>query len=108
VPFYGVVVENRRIADSDCDGGEFTIAVERGRKKLQAVFPTRKVFSSPQCPNMSALSYIIDGKPNTQVFTAIYGGKTRREAKSVLDKSKKRFPTAKIHRMQAVFELIWQ
>jgi hypothetical protein len=108
VPFYGVVVKRRRSASTDCDGGEFTIAVERERIKAQALFPTRKVFSSPQCPDMSALSYIIDGQPNTQVFTAIYAGKTRFTAQSVLDKARKRFPVAKMHRMQVVFEVIWQ
>lgn len=108
VPFYGVVIQMRRSAPTDCDGGEFTIAIERERKLAQTLFPQRKSFASSQCPDMSALSYIINGKPNTQVFTAIYAGKTRREAQSVLGQAKKRFPNAKMHRMQAVFEVIWQ
>ncbi|HEX8463830.1 MAG TPA: hypothetical protein VF627_04360 [Abditibacterium sp.] len=108
VPFYAVVVDRRRSASTDCDAGEFTTSVERERKKAQALFPTRKAFSSPQCPDMSALSYLIDGKNNTQVFTAIYAGKTRREAQNVLGKAKNHFPDAKVHRMQAAFEVIWQ
>lgn len=108
MPFYAVVVDRRRSASTDCNAGEFTSSVERERKKAQALFPTRKAFSSHQCPDMGAPSYLIDGKNNTQVFTAIYAGKTRRDAQGVLSKARKRFPAAKIHRMQVVFEMIWQ
>ncbi|HVF10220.1 MAG TPA: hypothetical protein VNA16_05425, partial [Abditibacteriaceae bacterium] len=77
-------------------------------RKAQALFPKRKTFADQQCPDMGAVSYIMDGKPSTQVLIAVYAGKTRAEAQRVLAQAKKRYPNVKIRRMQVVFERIVQ
>lgn len=113
-PFYAVMLKTFEIED-DCDGGEFVIAVEKERKKLQKNEPGRKVFASYQCPNMGAVDYDFEGKMDAAKenvlignFIAIYAGTTRAEAEEMLAPLKKSYPNAVIKKMTASFEVIDQ
>jgi hypothetical protein len=109
VPFYAVVLKVApKGAEQDCDGGEFSIAWENERKRVQKSFPQRKVFADHQCPDMGAVSYTIDGKFNTRPFIAIYGGATRKEAEVVRSKIKKSYRAASIKRISVSYEQIMQ
>lgn len=108
-PFYGVLLKTYKLtAVDECDEGEYSSTLEAERKRVQSVFPRKKAFAAPQCPDMGAVSYIIDGKADTARFLAIYGGRTAREAQQVLAKIKSKYPGATVKRMQVVFEQIMQ
>jgi hypothetical protein len=108
-PFFAVILKNKAgDPDTDCDQGEYSSRLERERKQLQARFPDRKVFADHQCPDMGAVSYIIDGKRNTSTLLAIYGGNTREESELVLAKIKSGYRGAVVRRVQVVFERIEQ
>jgi hypothetical protein len=94
--------------DTDCDQGEYSSRLERERKQLQARFPDHKVFADHQCPDMGAVSYVINGKRNTSTLLAIYGGNTREESELVLAKVKSSYRGAVVRRVQVVFERIEQ
>src|SRR5215212_8982151 len=81
-PFYAVILKTWN--ESDCDQGEYSSATERFRMQAQKMFPERKVFASNQCPDMGAVGYSINGKPDARAFVAIYGGETKEEADQVL------------------------
>lgn len=105
-PFYAVVLKT--YADPPCDGGEFSKATEADRKKAQAAFPGRKAFADHQCPNMDAVSYTIDGKPNTGSFVAVFGGAGKAEAEKLLAKAKATWPGAAVRRMTVGWQRIVQ
>ncbi|MES2465254.1 MAG: hypothetical protein V4671_32205, partial [Armatimonadota bacterium] len=46
VPFYAVVL--RENADAPCDGGEYSVAMERFRAGAQTRFPGKRVFADHQ------------------------------------------------------------
>lgn len=106
VAFYAVVV--RRERDAGCDGGEFTARMETFRRQAQQYFPERKVFADHQCPDMGAVSYMVNGKANGHAMVAVYAGKTAQEAQSVLLKSRALYPKATVKRMQVRFSRIMQ
>jgi hypothetical protein len=105
-PFYAVILKT--IAEPDCDQGEYSSATERFRAQAQKLFPDRKVFAENQCPDMGAVGYSINGKPNTKAFVAVYAGETQLEADLVLGKAKGKYPAAKVAKMRASFEQIEQ
>ena len=108
-PFYGVVLKTYKLTQVDeCDRGEYSSKLEAERKRIQRMFPKKKAFAAPQCPDMGAVGYIIGGKADTTRFLAIYGGRTAREAEQVLAKVKGKYPGAAVKRMQVVFEQIVQ
>lgn len=100
--FYGIVLET--IAESDCDEGETSSELENKRKNAQAFFSDHKVFADHQCPNMTAVSYIFNGEPNTGSFLGVYAGETVDEAEQILVKAKERYPESSIKKMQVVFD----
>jgi hypothetical protein len=109
VPFFAVILRNKAgDPDTDCDQGEYSSRLERERKQLQARFPDHKVFADHQCPDMGAVSYVINGKRNTSTLLAIYGGNTREESELVLAKLKSNYRGAAVRRVQVVFERIEQ
>lgn len=109
VSFYAVLLKVAPSgSDPSCDGGEFSSAWENERKRVQKLFPERKVFADHQCPDMSAVSYTMDGKLSTIPFIAVYGGATSQAAKTVLNKVKSKYPSARIKPMQVAFEQIMQ
>jgi hypothetical protein len=100
--FYGIILET--IAESDCDEGETSSVMENKRKNAQAFLSDHKVFADHQCPNMTAVSYIFNGEPNTGSFLGVYAGETMEEAEEVLATAKERYPEASIKKMQVVFD----
>jgi hypothetical protein len=103
--FYAVIVQSRKAiegsgpAANDC-GGQFTA---NERRRLQAVFPANRVFSSAfGCYDFEHSYTNVNVAYN---FLAVYGGETEAQAKQVLNKVKGsgKYPGANIRRMQAVF-----
>jgi len=92
-PFWAVLLKSKLAdPDADCDEGEYSSKLENERKKVQSMFPDRKVFADQQCPDMGAVSYTISGKSNMNTFVAVYGGATRAKAETLLLKFKKQIP----------------
>jgi hypothetical protein len=109
VPFFGVVLRTTAMdPDSECDQGEYSSKLEKERKRIQSMFPERKVFADNQCPDMGAVAYVVNGRPNTDTLLAIYGGESQAEAEQVLAKVKTRYPKAAVRKMQVVFQQIEQ
>ena len=113
-PFYAVMLKTFEI-DDDCDGGEYVIAVEKERKKVQKTQATRKVFAEYQCPNMGAVGYDFEGRMDAKRetvlmgnFIAVYAGTTRDEADKLLATVKAKYPDAVVKKMTANFEVIEQ
>lgn len=113
-PFYAVLLKAVNF-NEDCDGGEFIVALENERKKVQSLLSQRKVFASYSCPNMDAVSYDFPGRMSADKerveidnFIAIYGGYTEAEAKEVLAVIKDEYPKAQIKKMTAMWERIEQ
>src|SRR6185503_3014035 len=88
-PFYAIIFKSW--AESDCDQGEYSSATERFRLQAQKLFPDRKVFASHQCPDMGALGYTVNGKPEIRAFVAVYAGETQAEADQLLVKAKEKY-----------------
>jgi hypothetical protein len=108
-PFYAVVL--RRDADPPCDAGEYSKGMETFRIAAQKRFPDRKVFAAPECPDMGAVSYKVDGTPEGYgfgAFVAVYAGRTEAEVRAVLAKVKANYPKAEVKRMRVGFSRIVQ
>lgn len=110
-PFYAVVL--RRDSDPACDGGDYSVALERFRVAAQSRFPDRKVFADHQCPNMTAVGYAFLGERRAEnsaavSFAAVYAGKSVAQGRSVLETARKRFPKATLHRMRVNYSWIVQ
>nr|AIA13413.1 Unknown Function [uncultured bacterium] len=105
-PFFAVILKNW--ADSDCDGGEYSTAIERFRVQAQKLFPGRKAFADNMCPDMGALGYVINGKPHVGAFVAVYAGETQADADEFLAKAKEKYKAAKVAKMRVSFERIEQ
>jgi hypothetical protein len=104
--FYAVVLKN--FSEPECDQGEYSTDVERFRRDAQRVFQGRKVFADNQCPDMGAVAYTLNGKPNAGAFVAVYAGATQAEAGQVLAKAREKYPNARQVRMQVSFQRIEQ
>jgi hypothetical protein len=108
-PFFGVVLRTTAMdPDSECDQGEYSSKLEKERKRVQSMFPERKVFADNQCPDMGAVAYVVNGQANTNTLLAVYGGESQAEAEQVLAKVKSRYPKAAVKKMQVVFQQIEQ
>lgn len=109
-PFYAVAL--RRESDPACDGGEYSVTLERFRIATQTRFPDRKVFADHH-PNMAAVGYEFVGERRTGQnsvvsFVAVYAGKSAAEGRSVLGKAKRRFPKATLHQMRVNYSRVVQ
>ncbi len=104
--FYAVVL--LRENNPACDGGEYTVRVEKFRKQAQQRFPDRKVFADHQCPDMSAVSYSVEGKGSTTAMVAVYAGNSGAEALTVLKKARAAYPKAELKRMRVIYNWIVQ
>jgi hypothetical protein len=108
-PFFGVVLHTTAMdPDSECDQGEFSSKLEKERKRVQSMFPERKVFADNQCPDMGAVGYVVNGQANTDTLLAVFGGDSPAEAEQVLAKVRTRYPKAAVKKMQVVFQQIEQ
>jgi hypothetical protein len=109
-PFFAIMLkENIKVSESEeCDGGEFHKRIEADRKKIQAAFPDKKVFASYQCPDMGALTYMVNGQPLNDNFIALYAGETQAEADLTMLFAKSKYPKALVKKMQVIFNRIEQ
>ena len=109
-PFFAVMLkENIKVSENEeCDGGEFHKRVEADRKKIQTGFPDKKVFASYQCPDIGALSYVVNGQPLNDNFIALYAGETQAEADLTLLFVRSKYPKATLKKMQVIFNRIEQ
>lgn len=112
--FYALILKTFGEVE-DCDGGEFLIAGEAERKKLQRTQPNRKVFASYECPNMGAVDYDFAGRYDAKRekvvifnFLAIYAGTTKADADALLAELKPKYPKAVIKQMTVGFEVMDQ
>lgn len=107
-PFWGVVLMTGM--DTPCDEGETSSNLEKARREVQRQFPRKKAFADPQCPNMDAVFYTMNGKTNHSVgsFLAVYGGATKQDALRVREKLKGKYPRATVHRMTVGWSQIVQ
>jgi hypothetical protein len=96
--FYAVILKSVRDTSQDC-----TVFIpEAERLEAQKLFPRQKVFAS-RCPEAGNSFY--ENVADDQRFMAVYAGRTRAEAASVLAKVKAtgRFPGANLRRMSTGF-----
>ena len=77
---------------------------ESERRRIQALFPTRKVFSSRfECDGDAENNVKYTEVDDKRAFVAVYAGATRTDAEKVLAEARARgFPGANIRRMQVV------
>jgi hypothetical protein len=98
--FYAVILKTVKAAgDSDCSYVDETERVE-----VQAIWPTRKVFTSRfSCPEELI---VYENTEQNFNFLALYAGSTLKEARRVLAgvKTNGRYPQAYIKRMRVVLE----
>ena len=98
--FYAIVLKSvKATGEPDC-----SYVNETERLEVQAIWPTRKVFTSRfSCPEELVLYENTDQSFN---FLAVYAGTNLNEARRVLSevKTKDRYPHAYIKRIQAVLE----
>ncbi len=90
-------------------------AVEKERKKEQALQLERKVFAFYSCPNMDAVGYEFEGlwdknRENILIpnFLAIYAGETKEEAEALRKQMLSEYPKATVKKMTATWERIEQ
>jgi hypothetical protein len=99
-PFYAVFLKSvKATGEADC-----SYVNENERLEVQAIWPTRKVFTSRfSCPEELVLYENTDQSFN---FLAIYAGTTLNEARRVLKevKTNGRYPHTYLKRIQAVLE----
>lgn len=112
VPFYAVILKQYDYVE-DCDGGEFVIAEEADRKRVQKMFPDKKVFVDYQCPNMGPVDYDFEGRRDSEQilisnFIAVYAGADKASADAILAKVKAKYPDAMIKKMTVAYERIVQ
>jgi hypothetical protein len=109
-PFFAVMLKEKiQVSEKEeCDGGEYHKRVENDRKKIQTLFPDKKVFASYQCPDMGALTYTVNGKPLNDNFIALYAGETQEEASQTLGLARIQYPKATLKKMQVIFNRIEQ
>ena len=96
--FYAIILQSMKVADDDCE----RFITEEDRRRAQALFPARKVFTS-RCAEPGTL-YYTNVDPGTR-FMAVYAGATRAQAAQMLAQVRATgaYPGANIRRMQAGF-----
>jgi hypothetical protein len=107
--FWAIVLKAHEAdLDTECDKGEYSSKLERERKQVQRKFPDRKVFADTQCPDMGALTYVINGRANSQTFLAIFAGATKTDADELLPKLKSEYPHSVVRRMRVTYSELVQ
>lgn len=103
--FYAVILKSKpAVVDNGPDSGacEQGIVPEAERQRIQAIFPTHKVFTSTFGCYMTDVWYL--NTDNAYNFVAVYAGESLVDAKSLLAKVKAtgQFPEANIRKTQVV------
>lgn len=111
-PFYAVILKKY---DEGCDELDVNPMVERERQRLQKLFPSRKVFAEYSCPNMSAVSYLFDGKMDKAEekvlysdYIAVYAGADEKEAREIFEIVGKDYLEAELKKMTVAYSQIEQ
>ncbi len=97
--FYAVILRSVRAADDDCQ----TFVPEDERLATQTLFPRHKVFTDRGCGEPGE-TYYTGAQPGAR-FMAVYAGRTRAEANTLLARVKAtgKFPGANLRRMNVAF-----
>lgn len=110
--FYAVIVKKY---NGGCEEFDFNSKIEPERRRVQKLFPTRKVFADYSCPNMDAVGYDFAGKTDKNGesvsymdYIAVYAGKSLTEANNLLEELRRKFPKAEVKKMTANWERIEQ
>jgi hypothetical protein len=110
--FYAVIIKKY---DGGCEEFDFNSKIEAERKRVQKLYPTRKVFADYSCPNMDAVGYDFAGKTDKNGesvlymdYIAVYAGKSLIEADQLLEELRGKFPKAEVKKMTANWERIEQ
>lgn len=111
-PFYAVILKKY---DEGCDEFDVNPAVEGERRRIQKLFPSRKVFAEYSCPNMSAAGYLFDGKTDEKAervlyadYIAVYAGVREEEAREFFELIRKDYLQAELKKMTAAYSQIEQ
>jgi len=99
--FYAVILESRK-AESNKNRMGCAFISETKRLAAQKLFPTNKVFASRNVCVGTIVLY--EGVDNDYNFFAVYGGETEEAASKILEKAKKRYPSANIRKMRVVLD----
>jgi len=90
-------------------------AVEPERRRIQKLFPSRKVFAEYSCPNMSAAGYLFDGKMDEAEekvlysdYIAVYAGDRQTEGREIFELIRKDYPQAELKKMTVAYSQIEQ
>lgn len=111
-PFYAVIIKKY---EEGCDEFDENPSVEPERRRIQKLFPSRKVFAEYSCPNMDAVNYDFAGKMSADGsrflyidYIAVYAGVDETEGAEIFNLLKKDYPQAELKRMTANYTLIDQ
>ena len=111
-PFYAVILKKY---DEGCDELDVNPTVEAERRRIQKLFPSRKVFAEYSCPNMSAAGYLFDGKMDEagekvlySDYIAVYAGARETEGREIFELIRKDYPQAELKKMTVAYSQIEQ
>lgn len=111
-PFYAVILKKYT---EGCDELDANPAVEPERRRIQKLFPSRKVFAEYSCPNMSAVNYLFDGKMDRAEekvlysdYIAVYAGVDETEGREIFELIRKDYPQAELKKMTVAYSQIEQ
>ena len=99
--FYAVILDSVPSASTKNRSGCDFIS-ESKRLAMQRQFPRHKVFSSRNVCVGTIVLY--DNVNNGSNFVAVYGGPTEAESKSILQKARRRYPTANVRKMKVILD----
>lgn len=111
-PFYTVILKKY---DEGCDELDVNPTVEPERRRIQKLFPSRKVFAEYSCPNMSAVGYDFAGKLDKAGervlytdYIAVYAGVNETEGREIFELIRKDYPQAELKKMTVAYSQIEQ
>ena len=111
-PFYAVILKKY---DEGCDELDVNPTVEPERRRIQKLFPSRKVFAEYSCPNMSAVGYNFAGKMDEAEervlysdYIAVYAGARETEGREIFELIREDYPQAELKKMTVAYSQIEQ
>lgn len=111
-PFYAVILKKY---DEGCDELDVNPTVEPERRRIQKLFPSRKVFAEYSCPNMSAVGYNFAGKMDEAEervlysdYIAVYAGAREAEGREIFELIREGYPQAELKKMTVAYSQIEQ
>jgi len=111
-PFYAVILKKY---NEGCDELDVNPTVEPERRRIQKLFPSRKVFAEYSCPNMSAVGYDFAGKMDKAEervlysdYIAVYAGVDEAEGREIFELIKKDYPQAELKKVTVAYSQVEQ